>query len=60
MVGWADGWKNNVEIWTRALFPILDFHTKFHPNWTNIGKVGILRRVRRVWDRVVGVVRSKK
>ena len=47
------GSKKN--FWFKALLSILDYHTKFHPNWTIIGKVSILRWVRRV----VGVVASK-
>ena len=40
------------------MLSILDFHAKFHPHWTKIGKVSVLGWVRGVWGRVVGGVRG--
>ena len=40
------------------MLSILDFHTKFHPNRTKIGKVSVLGWVGGLWGRVVGGVRG--
>lgn len=39
VVGWAGRKYNHLKLRMQALHSILDFHTKFHQNWTEIGKV---------------------
>ena len=45
-------------LWFLTLLSLYDFHTKFHPYQTKIGKVSVFGWVRGVWGRVVGVIRG--
>ena len=47
---------NHLKLLISALLSSLDFHTKFHTNWTKIGKVGTVGWVRGVGGRGKGEV----